>query len=138
MSDKKSRRSREENQSASILKILFVPLIFVGVYFLVVALFSLVAYKEALDASYYAPFGIASGVVSGFICGYISAGVVGHSGLLYGGLSGIVMGILCALILSIVNSSGIGAGTILLFVIILIFSCIGGIIRANRKKRVRY
>ncbi|GEM_PF-6804093 len=138
MSDKKKRRSRDENQSVPIIKILFVPLIFTGVYFLIVALLSLIAYKEGLNASYYAPFGISSGVISGFLCGILSAKLAGHSGLLYGGLSGAVMGILCSLIVSIVNSSGIGAGTILLFFVILIFSCIGGIVRANKKKRVRY
>lgn len=138
MSDKKKRRSRNENESVSILKILFVPLIFSGVYFLLVALFSLIAFKGQLDSSFYAPFGIASGIISGFLCGYICAKLVGHSGLLYGGLSGLVEGLFCGLILSLVNSSGFGAGTILLFFVMVIFSCIGGIIRANRKKRVRY
>lgn len=138
MSEKKKRRSRDEDQSVPMLKLLIVPLAFTAVYFLFVALFSFLAYKEALNASYYAPFGIASGVISGFLCGYFGARLVGHSGLLYGGLSGLLQSILCVLILSFVNSSGFGAGTILLFFLILIFSCIGGIIRANRKKRVRY
>lgn len=138
MSDKKKRRSRNEEQSVSVIKLIFVPIAFTGVYFLLVALFSLIAFKGELDSSFYAPLGIASGIISGFLCGYFSAKLVGHSGLLYGGLSGLAQGLLCGLLLSLVNSSGFGAGTMLLFFIIIIFSCIGGIIKANRKKRVRY
>ena len=138
MSEKKKRRPRDENQSVPMLKILFVPLIFTGVYFLTVAAFSLIAFKAELDSLFYAPFGIASGIISGFLCGFISAKIAGHSGMLYGGLSGSIEGIICSLILSAVNSTGFGAGAILLFFVIVIFSCIGGIVRANKKKRVRY
>ncbi len=138
MPDKKKRTSKETNDKLSFVKIAGISFFGVLVYFLLILIFSFIALKAEFDSSMYIPFGIGSGVAAGFICGFICAGTFGHSGMLYGGIAGAFSGIICGLVLFALNSDGFGAGAVILFSAMLIAGCIGGVLRVNKKKRIRY
>lgn len=138
MPDNKKRASKETNDKLSFVKIFGISFFGVLVYFLLILIISFIALKADIDSSAYIPFGIGSGIVSGFICGFICAGAFGHSGMLYGGIAGAFSGAICGLILFALNSDGFGIGAVIVFASMLIAGGIGGILRVNKKKRIRY
>lgn len=135
MSERKGKITKNKQKSNPYIKLFFSGAAGTGLFYLLIAVFSLIAMKLNLSESLFMPTGLIFGVLSGFLAGYTSVIPFGEKGLIYGSAGGAVCAVLCGTVAFAVNGGNAGTGIFLLSAIILISSAGGGIISSGKKRK---
>ena len=134
----KSKTAKKDDNNKPIYKILIGSVIGSVLYFLLIALFSLMALKSSFDSSVYMPAGIVLGGLSAFLGGFITVKPIKEKGVFYGALTGLIQALICASVLFIVNNATAGTGIFILIAVILLCGALGGVAAVNIKKKIKY
>lgn len=116
------------------VRILVGSLLSVICYFVLAAIFSLISYKTDFDSSIYRYFVLFSGAVAGIIGGYFAVRKIRKNGIIIGAVSAIPAFFIIFLISSVISRTGISTVGWITAGIMTLFSAIGGIISANKRK----
>lgn len=135
MSERKGKIIKNKHKSNPYIKLFFSGAAGTGLFFFLIAAFSLIVMKLNLTESLFMPAGLIFGVLSGFLAGYTSVIPFGEKGLIYGSAGGAVCAVLCGTTAFAVNGGKAGTGIFLLGSIILISSIGGGIISSGKKRK---
>lgn len=131
--------SRNINTGKSpVLKAVICGLISSVIYFIIIAVLSFFALKSGFSSSEYMLFGFISGAVSGFINGFITAKLTKEKGALFGLLSGFIQAIVCSAVLFLANGGTAGKGMLILSILIIGLSAVGGVTGVNMKIKKKY
>ncbi len=120
------------------IKLIFSGLAGLGIYFLLMFLFSFVSLKLGIGETFFMPFGLFCAIAGGLFSGYSSARPLMQKGLLYGMIGGLICLFLCSVILFAVNGGTAGSGIIINSAVILISSAVGGILAVGSKPKRKY
>lgn len=107
-------------------------------YYLMLMLFSLVAMKKGLNASYYIPVGFALGAFSSLLCGFSVVRPLKQKGAFYGLITGVFQAIMISAVLFAANKGSVGIKTLILAAIVSFFAAVGGIAAVNLKIKKKY
>lgn len=110
----------------------------VGIYFLLMFLFSFVPLKLGTGEVLFVPFGLVCAIAGGFFSGYSTARPIMQRGLIYGLIGGLICLLLCSVILFAVNGGTAGSGIIINSAVILVSSAVGGIVAVSSKPKRKY
>ena len=135
MSVRNSDLIKNKRKSNPYLKMFFSAAAGAGIFFLLIAVFSLVCIKFNFSETLFMPAGLAFAVISGFLSGYTSVIPFGEKGVIYGSAGGLICVFICGTVAFAVNGGKAGAGIFLLSAIILMSSSVGGIISASKKRK---
>lgn len=137
MPENKSKSKKEE--SGFPFKYIIIPAIATSVlFFVIIALGTLLFLKNSTGSSAYLPFSIGGGAVCGFICGFITGKMIKSKGLFYGALSGFIQSLIISFAIFVMNKGVAGNGIFILIAVTVAVSSIGGIIAVNLKKKIKY
>ena len=126
MPKNKRRKPKAEstNLRSIILKILVGSSLNVILYSALCVIFSLVSLKADFDLSMY----------KYFIFGFKSVGAIRKNGLLFGALSALPAFLIIFLVASIISRTGIAVSGRISAIIMTVFSAVGGIVSANKRR----
>lgn len=138
MGGKSKSSHREEKASAPFGKIITGALTASVLYFIILAVFSLIALNSGASESSYMPAGMAAGALTGFAGGFVAVRPIKEKGLLYGLISGAIQALVCSVVLFAVNGMSAGNGIFILGALILLFAVFGGVAAVNLKIKKKY
>ncbi len=98
-------------------------------------IFAYVLSKSPVISKFSIIYFISSIVIGGLICGYISTKMLSFKGLISGLLGGIPLSIFVFIIMLFFSNGQLNEWSIIILVLVLFSSTIGGIISANMKRR---
>ncbi len=136
--NKKKKYTDTKNGNIFIVKSIFIGSgIGIVTFFAFTALFALLAYTQDMEEKYYTAFLLFSAGISAFCSGFIAVLPIKRNGLFMGMLSTLPMYFFIVGVASVISRTGIGLYGWISLGIMLIFSGLGGIISANKRKRVK-
>ena len=138
MGGKSKKTRRDEERASPQIKIIIGSAIGTALYFLIVAIAAAAVLKSGTGSSAYLPIGFASGILSGFAGGFAAVRPIKEKGAVFGALSGLGQALLCSVVLFNVNRAAAGSGMLILSLIIIICSALGGIAAVNAKRKKKY
>lgn len=138
MGGKSKMTRRDEERASPQIKIIIGSAIGTALYFLIVAIAAAAVLKSGTGSSAYLPIGFAAGILSGFAGGFAAVRPIKEKGAVFGALSGLCQALLCSVVLFIVNRAAAGSGMLILSLIIIICSALGGIAAVNAKRKKKY
>lgn len=104
-----------------------------AVFFILLALFSLLCLKKDIAPETYKPVVFACGIVSGMLCGYISVKPIKKRGIVFGAVSALPMMSGISVFAVLFSKNGLTISGWIFALMIIISSAIGGIVAANKK-----
>ena len=134
----KNKRRKPTKENADFLtvavKTLVGSLINGVIFFAVIAVCSLICWKSDANSTVFKYLVFVAGAISGFIGGYTAVKPFRKNGILIGAVSSAPVFLIIFLIASIISRTGIAASGWISALIMTLFSSIGGIMSANRRK----
>lgn len=106
-----------------------------SVQVIVFILITFISFVAGIKTEMYYYISIAGLCVGNIITGFLSGRVKKQKGLFYGALYSVIFNILVIILSLIFNSFSADYTLILSFIIPLIFSCVGGVIAVNLKRK---
>lgn len=138
MAKKKRKRKSAQQGNADlrtvIVKTLIGSVIGAVMFFLLVALMSLIVLKADMSQSPYKYMILGAGMISGFICGFAAVRPVRKNGIVVGALSALPMYLLAVTLATLNSRTGIGVIGWILLGVMIVFAAIGGILAVNKRK----
>lgn len=133
------KRKRKASKDATdpisiIIKALIGSLVNIIVFFALSAVFSFICLKADLDEALFKYFVFAAGAASGLVGGFTAVKPVRKNGLIIGGACALPAFLIIFLISSIISRTGIDVSGWIAALIMTLFSALGGILSANRRK----
>jgi len=135
---KPGRAVRDESSIKSIsFRILRGSIVGFIVFFALIVVLSLFFLKADFPQSVLPAASLAVSAVAALVSGYVSARPTRKNGLTTGAFSAIPLAVAILIVLLISNKGDLGLYTVLMLIIMAFFASLGGIIAANKKKKVR-
>lgn len=138
MGGKSKSSRREDKYKAPYVKILIGAVSASILYFIILAVFAVIALNSGVSSSSYMPAGLAAGAATGFAGGLIAVKPIKEKGALYGLIAGVIQAVICSAVLFAVNSASAGNGVFILSALIVAFAAAGGISAVNLKMKKKY
>ena len=136
MSDKSKKGVLKSNDKKNnYIKLIICGFAGSGVFFLLIAILSFLTLKFSLPDFLAAPLGFVFAALSGFFSGYAAVKPIMQKGLVFGAISGLICLFVCSSILFVINKTNAGIGLIILSLIILAASAVGGIAAVSTKPK---
>lgn len=134
-----ANKSRNENAIKSpVLKSVFCGAISSILFFIFIVTFAFIALNSGISPSVYMPAGLIIGAITGFLNGFIAAKLTKEKGVLFGLLSGTVQALICSVVLFFANGNSAGKGMLIVSILIIVLSAVGGITGINLKMKKKY
>lgn len=136
MPKSKRRKPKSENMDLKsiIIKTLVGSAISVFVYFILTAVCSLICLKLDTKQEAYIYIIYAISAVSGFVGGYRAVSLIRKNGLIIGAVCALPALVIIFLVSSIIGRTGMSASGWIVAVIMAVFSAVGGVLSANRRR----
>lgn len=109
-----------------------------AVFYFLVYLFSLLILKSSDNHPMLILYGIISAAVSSFVSSFTALKFIKEKGIFHGAVIGFVQYIICSSVMLILNNGATGFGMLILFGIIMLMSCAGGLAGVSLKKKIKY
>ncbi len=134
---KKKRNDKTGAEKLIIKSVLIGSAAGIVSFFALTCVLTLLAYTQDLEESYYTALIFFASGFSAFTGGFIAVSPLRRNGLVMGLLSVLPMFFFIAGVAGVVSRSGIGILGWIALVIMLTMGALGGIVAANKRKRVK-
>ncbi|MBQ8783922.1 MAG: TIGR04086 family membrane protein [Clostridia bacterium] len=136
--NKKKKRNTQKSGSSNLIKTVLLGSAAGTVsFFALSAILALLAYKQDFDESYYTALILFASGVSGFVSGFLAVAPIKRNGLVLGLASVLPVFLIIIAVSSVVSRAGVGLYGWLSLAVMLLFGALGGIVAANKRKRVK-
>lgn len=132
----KKRKSKTQNTSVKglVIKTLLGSLVSVVVFFILTLLAAFVLWKNDSDISLYNFVICIIGAFAGFAGGFVAVRPVRKRGMVFGALSALIPCVIVMTASVLLSKSGIAVVGWIFLAVYILFSALGGIIAANKRK----
>ncbi len=135
----KQRATKKDDKSVnSASKIAVGAAVVAVMFFVMIAVYALVALKTGSGSSMYMPVGALIGALSGLIGGFVAAKLIAQKGIVFGALSAFISAILCSAVMFFVNGNKSGTGIFIFMAAMILGGALGGVAAMNMKIKKKY